>query len=141
MVRPQCFSRLTVTLQRITPRHLERVERIEALKGSGQILYGPQTLGGIMIDLLKRQGDGIREQHKFDIEDVTIKGQLNINSAHTLTAKYIRFEEDSLFSETGLTAQEYLNNPYSVLGSEGERYVMDRDTLQLSHGWKLGARG
>lgn len=158
---------------------LERIERVEVLKGSGQILYGPQTLGGminfvtkpvprngfeghaklsagnegfrgaylslgtgseqggVMIDLLKRQGDGIRAQHEFDIQDVTIKGQLNINSAHTLTAKYTRFEEDSLFSETGLTAQEYLNNPYSVPGSEGERYVMDRDTLQLIHGWKL----
>ncbi|HEX4916449.1 MAG TPA: TonB-dependent receptor plug domain-containing protein, partial [Limnobacter sp.] len=108
---------------------LERLERVEVLKGSGQILYGPQTLGGminfvtkpvpregfegsaklsvgnegyrgahlnlgtgseqggIMIDLLKRQGDGIRAQHEFDIQDVTIKGQLNINSAHTLTAK------------------------------------------------------
>jgi len=158
---------------------LERIERVEVLKGSGQILYGPQTLGGminfvtkpvprngfegnaklsagnqgfrgaylslgtgseqggVMIDLLKRQGDGIRAQHEFDIQDVTIKGQLNINSAHTLTAKYTRFEEDSLFSETGLTAQEYLNNPYSVPGSEGERYVMDRDTIQLIHGWTL----
>lgn len=158
---------------------LERIERVEVLKGSGQILYGPQTLGGminfvtkpvprngfegnaklsagnegfrgaylslgtgseqggVMIDLLKRQGDGIRAQHEFDIQDVTIKGQLNINSAHTLTAKYTRFEEDSFFSETGLTAQEYLNNPYSVPGSEGERYVMDRDTIQLIHGWTL----
>ena len=97
---------------------LERLERVEVLKGSGQILYGPQTLGGminfvtkpvprdgfegsaklsvgnegyrgahlnlgtgseqggIMIDLLKRQGDGIRAQHEFDVQDVTIKGQL-----------------------------------------------------------------
>eukprot|EP01038_Epipyxis_sp_PR26KG_P000905 gene905-1268_t len=76
--------------------------------------------GGIMIDLLKRQGDGIRAQHEFDVQDVTIKGQLNIDSAHTLTAKYTRFEEDSLFSETGLTAQEYLRDPYSVPGTEGE---------------------
>jgi Fe(3+) dicitrate transport protein len=161
---------------------LERLERVEVLKGSGQILYGPQTLGGminfvtkpvpqdgfegsaklsvgnegyrgahlnlgtgseqggIMIDLLKRQGDGIRAQHEFDVQDVTIKGQLNINSAHTLTAKYTRFEEDSLFSETGLTAQEYLRDPYSVPGTEGERYVMDRDTVQLIHGWQLGER-
>ena len=161
---------------------LERLERVEVLKGSGQILYGPQTLGGminfvtkpvprdgfagsaklsvgnegyrgahlnlgtgseqggIMIDLLKRRGDGIRAQHEFDVQDVTIKGQLNINSAHTLTAKYTRFEEDSLFSETGQTAQEYLRNPYSVPGSEGERYVMDRDTIQLIHGWQLGER-
>jgi Fe(3+) dicitrate transport protein len=158
---------------------LERLERVEVLKGSGQILYGPQTLGGminfvtkpvpregfegsaklsvgnegyrgthlnlgtgserggIMIDLLKRQGDGIRAQHEFDVQDVTIKGQLNINSAHTLTAKYTRFEEDSLFSETGLTAQEYLRDPYSVPGTEGERYLMDRDTIQLIHGWQL----
>ncbi|HEX4855972.1 MAG TPA: TonB-dependent receptor [Limnobacter sp.] len=159
---------------------LERLDRVEVLKGSGQILYGPQTLGGminfvskpvprkgfegsaklslgsdgyrgaylnlgtgseqggLMIDLLKRQGDGIRDQHEFDVQDVTIKGQLNINSAHTLTAKYTRFEEDSLFSETGLTAQEYINNPFSVPSSAGERYIMDRDTLQLIHGWKLG---
>ena len=161
---------------------IERLERVEVLKGSGQILYGPQTLGGminfvtkpvprngfegsaklsvgnqgyrgahlnlgtgseqggIMIDLLKRQGDGIREQHDFDVQDVTIKGQLNINSSHTLTAKYTRFEEDSLFSETGLTGQEYLRNPFSLPGSEGERYVMDRDTVQLIHGWQLGER-
>jgi Fe(3+) dicitrate transport protein len=161
---------------------IERLERVEVLKGSGQILYGPQTLGGminfvtkpvprngfegsaklsvgnqgyrgahlnlgtgseqggIMIDLLKRQGDGIREQHDFDVQDVTIKGQLNINSSHTLTAKYTRFEEDSLFSETGLTGQEYLRNPFSLPGSEGERYVMDRDTFQLIHGWQLGER-
>lgn len=159
---------------------LERIERVEVLKGSGQILYGPQTLGGmvnfvtkpvpkdgfegsaklsvgnqgyrgahlnmgtgseqggVMIDLLKRQGDGIRAQHDFDVQDVTIKGQLNINSQHTLTAKYTRFEEDSLFSETGQTAAEYLTNPYSVPGSEGERYEMERDTIQLVHGWKLG---
>lgn len=161
---------------------IERLERVEVLKGSGQILYGPQTLGGminfvtkpvprngfegsaklsvgnegyrgahlnlgtgsdqggIMIDLLKRQGDGIREQHDFDVQDVTIKGQLNINSSHTLTAKYTRFEEDSLFSETGLTGQEYLRNPFSLPGSEGERYVMDRDTVQLIHAWQLGER-
>lgn len=158
---------------------LERLDRVEVLKGSGQILYGPQTLGGminfvtkpvpkngfegsaklsvgnegyrgvylnmgtgseqggVMIDLLKRQGDGIRAQHEFDVQDIAIKGQLNINAAHTLTAKYSRFEEDSLFSETGLTAQEYLNDPYSLPGSEGERFVMEKDTFQLIHGWKL----
>ncbi|HEX4917137.1 MAG TPA: TonB-dependent receptor, partial [Limnobacter sp.] len=83
-------------------------------------------------------GDGIREQHDFDIQDVTIKGQLNINRNHSVIAKYTRFEEASLFSETGLTAQEYRANPYSVPGSEGERYDMERDTLQLIHRWDLG---
>lgn len=159
---------------------LERIDRVEVLKGSGQVLYGPQTLGGminfvtkpvprngfegsarlsagtdgyrgahlnmgtgseqggIMIDLLRREGDGIRQQHGFEIQDIAVKGQLNINSQHSITAKYSHFEEDSLFSETGLTAQEYLNNPYSLPGSEGERFTMDRDTLQLIHRWELG---
>jgi Fe(3+) dicitrate transport protein len=86
---------------------MEMLERIEVVKGSGQILYGPQTVGGMinfvtkpvpkngfagsltgvignndyksahismgtgnerdgfMVDGLKRQGDGIRDNHRM----------------------------------------------------------------------------
>ena len=99
---------------------LDRVSRIEVVKGSGQVLYGPQTvggminfvtkpvpkngfagsvsalggnndfyglhanvgygteLGGFMVDAIKKEGDGIREHQKFDVEEYTLKGQLNI---------------------------------------------------------------
>jgi Fe(3+) dicitrate transport protein len=124
---------------------LDRVDRIEVLKGSGQILYGPQTMGGminfvtrpvptdgtrgnvritggnrgyydghfsvgsgtenggVMIDVLKKQGDGIRQEHGFDLQDVALKGMYKIDSNQRITGKYSNFQEDSRFSETGLS--------------------------------------
>lgn len=158
---------------------LDRVDRIEVLKGSGQILYGPQTMGGminfvtrpvptngttgsfrvtggdrgyydghfnvgtgtenggIMIDVLKKRGDGIRREHGFDLQDVALKGTYRISSTQRITGKYSNFEEDSRFSETGLTAEEYRANPFRASGSlsdlRGERFTMKRDTAQVIH--------
>ncbi|MDP3086930.1 MAG: TonB-dependent receptor plug domain-containing protein, partial [Methylotenera sp.] len=108
---------------------LQRLQRIEVVKGSGQILYGPQTIGGminfvtkpvpkdgfagsvqamagnndftglhanvgyggkrggIMIDALQNKGDGVRDNHDFDMQEFTIKGQLNLTDRQTLIAK------------------------------------------------------
>lgn len=162
---------------------LDRVDRIEVLKGSGQILYGPQTMGGminfvtkpvptngttgsvritggdrgyydghfnvgtgtaeggIMIDVLKKRGDGIRREHGFDLQDVAVKGTYRISSTQRITGKYAHFEEDSRFSETGLTAAEYRANPYRASGDAAdlrrERFNMKRDTAQAIHEWGL----
>lgn len=161
---------------------LERVERIEFLKGSGQILYGPQTMGGminfvtqpvpadgvagsvkveggnqsyraghvnfgtggewggIMLDVLKKEGDGTRSNHSFDVQEATLKGQMNISDSQKLFAKAGFFEEDSLFSETGLTAEEYANDKYSTPGDPQEAYTMYRRTAQLIHQLDLSDR-
>jgi Fe(3+) dicitrate transport protein len=154
---------------------LERVDRIEYLKGSGQILYGPQTMGGminfvtrpvptdgvagsvkaeggnnsyrgghvnfgtggewggIMLDALKKKGDGTRSNHEFDIQEATLKGQFNLSDSQRIIAKGGFFEEDSLFSETGLTAAEYANDPFSTPGNPQEEFRMYRRTGQLIH--------
>lgn len=162
---------------------LERVERVEVLKGSGQILYGPQTMGGminfvtrpvptqgatgsvkvsagqqayqdahfnlgtgtenggVMLDVLKKRGDGIRAEHHFDIQDVALKAQLKINSEQRITGKFSAFKENSLFSETGLTAAEYTASRYKGSFDQAEdameRFNMDRKTAQLVHEWDL----
>jgi len=162
---------------------IERIERIEVLKGSGQILYGPQTMGGMinfvtrpvptdgmagsvkisggsngyydghfnvgsgtenggfMIDALKKSGDGIRAEHKFDVQDVALKGQYKINRDQRVTGKYSNFQEDSLFSETGLTATEYLSSRYQGTFTDpadaAERFTMKRHTAQVIHEWDL----
>jgi len=164
---------------------IERIERIEVLKGSGQILYGPQTMGGMinfvtrpvptngtagsvkitggnngyydghfnvgsgtenggfMVDVLKKRGDGIRAEHQFDLQDVALKGQYKISRDQRITGKYSNFQEDSLFSETGLTAEEYLVSPYrgavfaNTARSNQERFTMKRDTVQIIHEWDL----
>ena len=162
---------------------IERIERIEVLKGSGQILYGPQTMGGIinfvtrpvptngtagsvkitggnngyydghfnvgtgtenggfMVDVLKKRGDGIRTEHGFDLQDVALKGQFKISQDQRITGKYSNFQEDSQFSETGLTAAEYRISPtrgadYDPNG-RGERFTMKRNTAQVIHEWDL----
>ena len=162
---------------------LERIERIEVLKGSGQILYGPQTMGGMinfvtrpvptngtagsvkitggnngyydghfnvgtgnenggfMVDVLKKRGDGIRDEHQFDLQDVALKGQFKIDRDQRITGKYSNFQEDSQFSETGLTAAEYRISPtrgatYDANG-RGERFTMKRNTAQVVHEWDL----
>ncbi len=162
---------------------LERVERVEVLKGSGQILYGPQTMGGminfvtrpvptrgatgsvkvsvgqqayqdahfnlgtgtenggVMLDVLKKRGDGIRAEHRFDIQDVALKAQFKINNEQRLTGKFSAFKEKSLFSETGLTAAEYTASRYKGSFDQAEdameRFTMDRQTAQLVHEWDL----
>lgn len=162
---------------------LERVERVEVLKGSGQILYGPQTMGGminfvtrpvptqgatgsvkvtagqqayqgahfnlgtgtenggVMLDVLKKRGDGIRAEHHFDVQDVALKAQFKINNEQRITGKFAAYKENSLFSETGLTAAEYTASRYKGTFEQAEdameRFTMDRQTAQLVHEWDL----
>lgn len=155
---------------------LERVQRIEVVKGSGQILYGPQTVGGminfvtrpvpndgkvhgtasamlgnndftslygsigagderggLMIDALHKKGDGIRDNHDFEIQEYTAKGQLNLSDRHTLIAKASYFREDSHVSETGLGLVEYHEDKYQAPTGNNDVFEHERKTFQLQH--------
>lgn len=158
---------------------LERIERIEVLKGSGQILYGPQTMGGMinyvtrpvpnkgaagsvkvsggnngyydghfnigsgtenggfMLDALKRRGNGVRAEHDFDVQEFALKGQFKISRDQRITGKYTNFKENSGFSETGLTAEEFQSTRYRGTFDQAEdaneRFKMERNTFQLVH--------
>jgi Fe(3+) dicitrate transport protein len=158
---------------------LDRVDRIEVVKGSGQILYGPQTMGGminfvtkpvprngfagrvtgmigsdnfssaylnagtgnerggIMFDAVKKKGDGIRDHHKFDIEEYTLKGEIDLTENHTLTAKASTFREGSNFSETGLGLNEWNLDKHQAVTGRNDEFNQKRDTFSLKHAWKL----
>lgn len=154
---------------------IERVERIEVVKGSGQILYGPQTIGGminfvtkpvpkdgfagsvslmggtdnflgghvnlgvgderggIMIDANQKTGDGIRKNHEFDVRDITVKGQLNINERNTLIGKVGYYEENSNISETGLGLLEYRRDKFQAPTGKNDKFELERKTASLQH--------
>ncbi len=158
---------------------LDRVDRIEVVKGSGQILYGPQTMGGminfvtkpvprngfsgrvtgmigsdnfssaylnagtgnerggIMFDAVKKKGDGIRDHHKFDIEEYTLKGEIDLTENHTLTAKAGTFREGSNISETGLGLTEWNLDKNQAVTGRNDEFNQKRDTFSLKHAWKL----
>lgn len=154
---------------------LQRVNRIEVVKGSGQILYGPQTIGGminfvtkpvpkngfegsvtasagnndftglhanvgygneqggIMFDALQNKGDGIRDNHEFDVEEYTLKGQLNLTERQTLILKTSYYKEDSNVSETGLGEIDYDNDKFQAPSGNNDRFEHTRKSLQLQH--------
>lgn len=154
---------------------LDRVQRIEVVKGSGQVLYGPQTvggminfvtrpipkdgihgslsgmlgnndfnslyanigaggeLGGVMLDATRKTGDGIRKNHDFEVLDVTLKGQLNINEQHTLKGKVGYYKEDSHVSETGLGVVDYANDKFQAPSGNNDYFEHERKFAQLQH--------
>lgn len=153
---------------------LDRVSRIEVVKGSGQTLYGPQTVGGminfvtkpvpkefqasvmaiignnnfsgghvnigtggdwggIMLDAVNRKGDGIRRNHDFEINELTLKGQLNLDDRNTLIAKVGWYEENSSVSETGLGAVEYAEDRYQAPTGKQDSFNHERKSLHLQH--------
>jgi Fe(3+) dicitrate transport protein len=158
---------------------LDRVDRIEVVKGSGQILYGPQTMGGminfvtkpvprngfagrvtgmvgsddyrsaylnagtgnerggIMIDAVRKSGDGIRDHHKFDIEEYTLKGEVDLTENHTLTAKASTFREGSNMSETGLGLTEWNLDKNQAVTGMNDKFNQKRETFSLKHAWKI----
>jgi Fe(3+) dicitrate transport protein len=158
---------------------LDRVDRIEVVKGSGQIMYGPQTMGGminfvtkpvprngfegritgmvgsddfrsaylnagtgnerggIMFDAVKKKGDGIRDHHKFDIEEYTLKGTIDLTENHSLTGKVSTFREGSNFSETGLGLNEYNQDKFQAVTGRNDTFNQKRDAVSLKHAWTL----
>lgn len=154
---------------------MEMLERIEVVKGSGQILYGPQTVGGMinfvtkpvprngfagsltgvignndyksahvslgtgnetggfMVDGLKRTGDGIRDNHKFDVEMLTFKGELKLTEQQSLIAKVSRYEEQSNVSETGLGLLEYNEDKFQAPTGKKDQFFHERTAVHLKH--------
>ncbi|MGJ8619160.1 MAG: TonB-dependent receptor family protein [Methylophilaceae bacterium] len=154
---------------------LDRVQRIEVVKGSGQVLYGPQTVGGminfvtkpipkdgfagsvsgtignndftgvhanlgvggerggIMLDVIDKRGDGIRDNHDFEVQDVTLKGLVHLTDSQTLMAKVGYYKEDSHVSETGLGEVDYARDKYQAPSGKNDTFEHERKFLQLQH--------
>lgn len=158
---------------------MDRVDRIEVVKGSGQILYGPQTVGGMinfvtkpvprngfagsataifgnndfnsqhlnlgtgnevggfMIDAIKKKGDGVRKNHNFDIEEYTLKGEIDLTDRHTLKTKLGYYKEDSNVSETGLGSLDYAQDKFQAPTGNNDRFQHERKSIQLQHIFKI----
>ncbi len=149
---------------------VDRFARSEVLKGSEQILFGPQTIGGVvnyitptpplethglvsfsagsrntydghvrfghsglMLDLVRKQGDGARDNEEPGFTDVNFKGLLiaDQKSAVALRANY--YHEQSAITYTGITEQELKNfgvryNPY-----DNDEFTASRYGLSATH--------
>lgn len=146
---------------------VERFESIEVLKGSGQIAYGPVTVGGVinyitpdpppkaagslalsggtrdflsgharyggtwgrtglLLDVLRKEGDGARDNVHSRLYDVNAKSAIALGPRQTLTLKGNYYGEDSNVTYSGLREDEYRadprQNPFANDFFYGDRY-------------------
>ena len=167
------------TMHYAPPR--EAVERIEVIKGSGQIMNGPQTVGGVVnlvtqvprtdgphghvtlgggdlgyrnaqlfagtgrdgygvsLDYLFREGDGVRLEHGHRVNNAILKGLVPLGESQSLILKTGVWDENSRISETGLTQDEFEEDPFSLPFSAAGRFTVRRYMGQAIHQARLGA--
>jgi Fe(3+) dicitrate transport protein len=153
---------------------VDRFERIEVLKGAGQILFGPQTTSGTinyitptpplkpqgflgftggsrdyynvhanyggtwnklggLLDYIHRQSDGSRDNTHFDINDVNLKGLLNINERNALILRGNYFGEDSQVGYSGITEAELRNFGIRYNPFKNDEFDADRWGASATH--------
>ena len=68
---------------------------------------------GILLDFLRKQGEGARENMRFGLYDVLVKTvtKLNNSDTQTLSFKFNYYGEDSNVPYSGLTLAEFTANP------------------------------
>ena len=157
---------------------LERFESIEILKGSGQVAYGPVTVGGVInyltpmppptqetrfkitagnrdflnahlgwgatfgrtgliIDLMRKQGDGARDHVHSKLDDVNAKVVHSLSDRQSLTLRANYYGEESNVTYSGLRQAEWeadpRQNPF-----HNDFFYGDRYGLGLVHRLRLG---
>jgi Fe(3+) dicitrate transport protein len=151
----------------------ERIDRIEVLKGSGEILHGPQSLGGMInfrtrpvpeafegqvslatgtrgfssghlmlgagnekggvrLDALQKQSDGIREGHATRFTDLALKAVVRLDDQQSLAVRFSHFVEDTALSEAGLDAARYQGNPF-FNPFPSDHFDLTRSAVQVSY--------
>jgi Fe(3+) dicitrate transport protein len=154
---------------------VERFESIEVLKGSGQIAYGPMTVGGVinyltplppfrptlravgtlgnrdyanghvgygatagrvgfLLDYMRKQGDGSRDNLHSALNDVNGKGVITIRPGQLLTVRGNYYSEDSNITYSGLREDEYRANPRQN-PFVNDFFYIDRFGGSATHTW------
>ena len=148
---------------------VQRLDRIEVIKGGASVKYGPNTMGGIvnhksreipegselrthntigsdnliesntsysgqlgsmdfMMDYLRREGEGFRDNMRFDVDDFTTKLVFHPDMQSSLTFNFNYYDVDE---ETpgGVTVQQFKDDPDQASKPfdffEGERFSVD----------------
>jgi Fe(3+) dicitrate transport protein len=152
---------------------VDRYESIEVLKGSGQILFGPSTVGGVinyvtpaipdqpsgwvtlqggsrdyfnghirqggtlgrtgyLLDFLRKQGEGARENVRSGLNDFNLKVVTTVSSRQVVTFRTNYYAERSRVTYSGLREDEYRAHPRQN-PFRNDAFAGDRVGLSLTH--------
>jgi Fe(3+) dicitrate transport protein len=66
---------------------------------------------GLLVDFTRKQGEGARENQRFGLSDVNLKLVTTLSPRQAITFKGNYYGEDSNVTYSGLTEEEYAQNP------------------------------
>ena len=104
---------------------------------NGHGSYGA-TLGrtGFLVDYMRKQGDGARENLNFKLNDVNGKVVQGLGASQTLTFRGNYYSEDSNVTYSGLRQDEYLASPRAN-PFRNDFFYADRSGASATHAFAL----
>lgn len=105
---------------------------------NGQVYYGGWygPFGG-QIDYVNKSGDGARDNTEHEVQDLGLKGIVQIDSTQALIAKFSYFKEDSQITYTGITEAEARNFGLRYNPFKNDRFNTERFGTSLTHNWDI----
>lgn len=102
---------------------------------NGHANYG-DTIGktGFLVDYMRKQADGSRENLHSDLNDVNLKLTRNVGSSHLWTFRTNYYSEDSNITYSGLRQSEWDENPRAN-PFENDFFYVDRFGTSATHGY------
>jgi Fe(3+) dicitrate transport protein len=87
---------------------------------------------GILVNYMRKQGEGARENMRSGLNDFSSKLVQTLNDKNILTFKYSHYNEDSRLTYSGLTEAEFASNPR---GNQfrNDSFNLFREGFSLSH--------
>lgn len=125
----------------LTPAPPDRTSGSIALTGgnreyfNGHVRAGGRYLGtGVLLDYLRKQGDGARENLHHALDDFNVKTLTTIGPRHLLGLRFNRYAEDSQVTYSGLRQSEYDANPRAN-PFRNDSFRIQRYGTSLRHSW------
>jgi Fe(3+) dicitrate transport protein len=79
---------------------------------NGHARYGANFKNtGWMVDLLRKQGEGLRDNVRHGVTDFNVKTLTSLSSRQTIGLRFNSYAEDSNITYSGLTEREFLADP------------------------------
>jgi Fe(3+) dicitrate transport protein len=158
---------------------VDRFSSVEIIKGGGQILYGPRTVGavvnyvtpptpdkfgglltlsggnrdylnghgrmggryrgtGLLLDWLRKQGRGARENLRHGVNDLNFKTNSMLTLRQVLGVRFNYYSEDSQVTYSGLRQSEFDADPRAN-PFRNDRFTSGRYAVALRHSWTPSA--
>jgi Fe(3+) dicitrate transport protein len=124
----------------ITPNPPERAQgRALLAGGSTDFLDAQLRLGGPIgfVDLIRKQGDGARDQQHLQQTDYNAKAVFSFGSEQQLVLRANRMDEDSQVSYSGITDAEWRNFGARYNPFKNDNFEIRRYGGSLTHQWQL----